>query len=582
MEESIKLPQPYDYNDSDITEEMPFLLINEHDFSYLPTISKELKHYLIRDYSKVNFQDKFIRPLTLGFVHFTEINIARDNICEFHKNQTGTDFYCLKYFRDKGPRFSSEFSNKITSREKYEHTRETGATDRYLSSVICEGAQLALKFRESNNKRTVLPPIFDIEENDDNILLHIMKILPNHIICDLDYKTLLSLMMTCRTTNNIVCRNSLIGFAIRLIRNYGYLVENKNLNTSLFTTNHLIIRFLKECFSTSNEIFTLYARKFNNDNIEIIEAYDSGDATVISNPQANGDSFVSIESRKLFCIKTKDSYYNIALILKRDYTSFRHGKWENNKKTNLGNIVSAKNATIGKLEAKIEIMKLDENFQEQHFIDLKGNNPWNIRNYNKGQFLKLLSDVNFSHKWPGQFCLPLIEEFTGLFLSFQDLILLSGMSKNEISKIIGMKKRVYDRYYYEEAEVFHDLPWFEQKQISYNITSVIRNLLFHLANIAFGESGSAFVRLLTNDVNINNKGYLKLPLAVKETLRFSPKEWPNISNITETDYYNSSDHDDDTDDDNSDDIMIASTMPYWYQLFTSRDTINKGSIVFEN
>jgi len=546
-------------------------------FKLTEKFDSELRRLLEKDYSRASYQDKFIRPLAFGMAHFTELDEHTENVCDSHYDERGDPIYCMKYFRDRGSQY--DFSNmaNLTKSEEFRYTREYEAQKRWLDSVLCEASRKAMtndRTYGSENMgekvKTTLSYIFDVHSTDRFILIT-KDLFPKHITSYLSHVDLLSLGLTCKTMNNLINNNTLMGLAIRMVREYSYLTINNNLSPSLPNIETLLISMLDKSIRISSDIFTNYSRQFNTEHMEIILAYDSGDAMVADSYEEGNMCNVSIESRKLFYIRCYydgiSAYFNIALVLSRRYGLFRNKSWECRGESWEQTIpVKAKAAKISKLKARIDIQKV------VHNIDMPDNERTELLDnlYHNDPVLfdlglaTLLKDVNFSHEGNLEKCIPIEEGSMFILLSLRDLMIFGNKSKIKILDVLEVPKDLNDDDDFELLQ-FARLEGLEE--FNEGLRTISYDPVKRLTDIAFGRAGGAFMHLWfqTKESEINKYLLTGLPLSDISKLRFPPKEW------SADDPYGTPDYD-----------GVEEHTTYWHQFFMRKNTTNEGNTIFEN
>ena len=449
----------------------------------------------------------------------------------------------------------------------------------------------------------------------------IKEVFATHIMHHLSLNDLLSLGLVCKTLNDIVNKNTLRGLAIRIARNYGSLFyRNPTLqNTSQNILNiqlpsypdmeTLVISMLDKCIKISTDVFTRHSQKFNTENMEIMLAFDSGDALLSSNHEYLETCKIFIESRRLFCVKlratdkkAKDknpdrdntikntsnthgdgtySYFNIALVLRREYKIFRNAVWMGDEEI-VTKSIYAKDIQPTKIEAKIDIEKFedfDEYFKGVYDKETIGPNRTRQNNVNQNEsgmhgdgvdgnttcendvdentndgyesqmdevslsvnlyhnnptesdsiLTRLLEDVNFSHDCPEEKCIPVRNEDQTFLITFGDIMIISNKTKSKLLKLLAVptdipKDEITEKYQFRNL-IFNDVAEF--RHFNNQLKSLCYRPIALLADIAFGEAKYAFMDLwLGNPRDDINKDLLaKLPLADDKKLRFPAKDW---------------------------------------------------------
>ena len=551
-----------------------FIEVTSHEIALTEKVAKELQKFLSLDFRRETFQDHFIRPLTFGLVYYTNISLE-DNICPSHQNSNGDPTYCAKYFRD----------NKITAKdipsrayeygEVFHFSREKGAQDRWLSSLICEAAQTNSKFQEnptnpSNDTKITLPEQFDLTDNE--YFFRVFKQCGSkHFLPHLSSKDLLSLSASCKFMNNFVNYNILPGLAVRIVRNYIRIIFNSNnrISNSIILTDVLLLinKILAQCIDISTKSFTAYAKRVQQTEeletkMQIAVAYDCGDATVVDNPEANKECNVTLENRKLFLIKINDVYFNVALILSKHYLNFRHANWEGRNEQIYS--VKAKEIQPRSLKATIKIRRvLSFNVKSIRRGNLSKSDGKTITP-EKLILVKLLDNMGFSRERPDKHELPL-NDWPEIPLSFEELVLFMGSKEKVIEELKDIITEEQYNFCYNDYDNF--LSFNKINETGEVLMKIIGPYISELAKIAYSNGGKTFMDLWQYPFTPYRTDNANLPL---HNIRFPPKEWPNDPNFLFNFQFNSSSE--------IKDVVKSG----WYTLFTHRDTINKGLIVFEN
>ena len=528
-------------------------------------------------------QDEFIQVVAAGISSgvedFDEITCDKD-----HKTH-----YCDRLVY-----------NVHSNMNEKNYSREEGGQTRWLETVRCRAIKLAEKHTTSlskqyNNTNFILPISFDVPCPSN---LEILKqLMIPHIFPHLKRQDLLSLALVCKWTNDIVMNNTLSGIAIKYSRVYNKLIsdipeplEGEDINDDIMEdfnlffhkdlmTHNLISTF--ENFSTvqNRQMFTNYANqvcKKHQSSMKVLIAHDAGDATVVDNPEANGDSSVGIQSRKLFLIETNKTKFQVALVLTRHYGGFRHGRWE--KPGNiLGNVISAKEVKIGPIKATVEFNVLEENEKYKKLRDSKIQKRKGIQKRFEDSFgktkeqdfekydvdLKMLIDNRgFSHPQPSQNALP-FDFGGGLQWSLKDLSTFSNTTQKVILKTLDMTCRDEYNDYLDEEDNWED------NEMSDKLIKICSKTIRILAEAAFQKDVDIFMKLWSEsdenkDEELKEKLMTNSNLPLKLPVRYYPKEWSEF-----------------TDEDHPQRGKMKSPIN-WYGLFTVRDTMNEGAIVFEN
>jgi hypothetical protein len=475
----------------------------------------------------------------------------------------------MKYFKDRGSQYDLQNKEELDEDEEFRYTMEYEAQKRWLDFVLCEASLKSISdemhCRSKNggeNSKIILPRIFNIQSADEFILIT-KNIFPKHIMPYLSHKDLLSLSLTCKTMNNIINNDTLMGLAIRMARDYGYLIINNKLFPTLPVIESLITSILDKCVRISVDMFTRHGMRFNTDQIEVLLACDSGDATLVDNFEENHRCNIFTESRRLFYVRICDNniftYYNVALVLRREYEIFRDGSW-NRKDGRWGQPVKAEDVKISELKVKIDIHKVDH--KSDHVGDTISSLLANLYYHSSDaadlELAILLKDVNFGHESPEDIRIPTQDGYEFPLLTLGDLMSVGKKSKSEILNILTTPNIQIDNMV--EGDNINNLEFNHAdgfKEFSRGLQIVCHDFIKKLADISFGKSSSAFMDLWLGKLesDVNKELLAGLPLSNVNALRFFPKEWANDG---------------------------EKEITWWSQFFTRRNTIREGYIVFEN
>jgi hypothetical protein len=469
-------------------------------------------------------QDNYIRVAIYAVADLVDMSDLPVKVCKSHK-----EFYCdliLEY----GP-----------GDEGY--TRDVGAESRTINNMICEGLRLSINATKSRTEgmgRVVLPKKFEVQATGHFIGLK--NLFSGHIFPHLSNNDLLTLARTCKFANNIVMSDTLFGMAIDFSREQPVCLRYENLE-------EFARKFYYEAKTFHANYFTRFAKSFPLD-FKIINARDMGDATLIDNPQANGDCHQCIESRRYFTLVTNGILFEVSLVLKRDYCSvYQHGIW----KTHL----NYRTQPVEERQKVIRLAKSVEIGKHVAYIEFKCVSDYSFN--------------EFSHEGPGNYCLPVA---FGNLWELEELEEFTGSNKEEILTTIKISE---DRYlsYIDEPSIWNDETGDTQEDIIDGLISLTSKIIKPLAIISFGKrDGETYMRLLKNQYNseIFHLEQNDLPL---NKIRFPPKEWRKFDQVP----YRLTRYD-------GDGRPIVEEITYslprgWNEFFTLRDTINEGYIVFE-
>lgn len=455
--------------------------------------------------------------------------------------------YCVKALFD---------SEGTAYGEDHHSTHESGAQERVITEMICNGARLSLDF--VSETCIDLPLNFQTQPSGDFIILK--DLMELYILPHLDTESLRSLAMVCKWTNDIVNNFTLSGIAIKCARDYASqaLRINIEVNSDNDDYEYAMLQqdFLRKfmiysanvCTDISNKIFTKKCQicvNNQNSHFEILKAIDHGEATIIDNPEANCDSYMKASLRKGFLINIDSKLYTVCIEFRRMYSGFRHAKWEK-LGNRLGNNIAAQDVDIGPINTSIRIkrsvMKLTEETDLNKQIS----------------FMEILKSATcFSHESPHESQLP-HDELSSYSWSLEDVCLLSNRSKEDVLKFMQCTEDEFNNY--RDYDEWEDLGEDEQSGVTIKTIELFRSLIQALVNMSIeGDLGGLFVETLQRIVKPKDN----FPL---QTVKFKPREWSLFSEGTIS--YS----------DREEKMMMPVN---WYNLFTRKDTMNDGYIVFQ-